>query len=326
MGQGLGIWRWVRRDEVDDERWNRVVRSDIRSLPYGLTEVLDARTKQWGGLIRNDYEAVCPIPFRRIAGILTLCRMPLGLQQLGIFYSPACAIHRESDAVKDWEDVETALGALPKDFFWLDLNFQEGLNNPKPDGNWKKVGPTAWFRSWNRQNAVVLLKKDYRLNYESYSEQTRRNLKKAQSARLEIFEHDSPEVLVQAFEQHQVKRYGKIPSQFLNAIRWQMHALIHQRRGMVQTVYGPGNELLAGAFWWFSGDRMILYFSTVTDAGRECQAMSFLINETVLQASGTWSRLDFEGSQAPGLFRFYLGWGAEPKPYLRIQRFRIPFA
>jgi hypothetical protein len=325
MGREVSSWRWVRRDDVDDDRWNRVVRSDERSLPYGLTEVLDARAKQWGGLVRNDYEAVCPIPYRRVAGCVNVARMPLGLQQLGIFFAPSCRINSEANSVDEWSELYSALEVLPKNFIWLDLHFHEGLPLIKSEGAWWKSGPLSWMRCWNRQNAVLHLEREYQLNFEGFSEQTRRNVKKAQSAQLGLFEHDSPEVLIQAFEQHQVKRYGAMPNDFLNSVRWQMHALIHQRKGMVQTVYGPGNEFLAGAFWWFHGDRMILYFSTVTEAGRDLQAMSYLINEVVLQASGTWSRLDFEGSQAPGLFRFYLGWGAQPKPYLRVQRFRIPF-
>jgi len=325
MGRKVSSWRWVLRDDIDDDRWDRVVLSDERSLPYGLTEVLDARAKQWGGLVRNDYEAVCPIPYRRIAGCVNISRMPLGLQQLGLFYAPSCRLNRETHPVDEWSELYSALDALPENFIWLDLHFHEGLPLIKPEGLWWKSGPWGWMRCWNRQNAVLHLENEYQLNFECFSEQTRRNVKKAQNAHLELFEHDSPEVLIHAFEQHQVKRYGAMPNDFLKSVRWQMHALIHQRKGMVHTVYGPGNEFLAGAFWWFQGDRVVLYFSTATDAGRELQAMSYLINEVVLQASGTWRRLDFEGSQAPGLFRFYLGWGAQPKPYLRVQRFRIPF-
>ena len=68
---------------------------------------------------------------------------------------------------------------------------------------------------------------------------------------------------------------------------------------------------------------MILYFSAITDEGRTHQAMSYLINEALIQASGTWKRLDFEGSQEEGLHNFNLGWGADTLPYLRLQRFKF---
>jgi hypothetical protein len=51
--------------------------------------------------------------------------------------------------------------------------------------------------------------------------------------------------------------------------------------------------------------------------------MSYLINEALIQASGTWKRLDFEGSQEDGLHQFYLGWGAKTLPYLRLQRLKF---
>jgi hypothetical protein len=120
-----------------------------------------------------------------------------------------------------------------------------------------------------------------------------------------------------------MKKYTGISSMFLDAVSGQMNALASKRRGVVHTVYGPGNQLYAGAFWWFQGDRMILYFSAITDEGRKCQAMSYLINEALIQASGTWKRLDFEGSQEDGLHQFYLGWGAKTLPYLRLQRLKF---
>lgn len=314
MGEEVLNWRWLGRDEIDDTRWDKAVKADSRSVPYGLSEVLDARCEEWGGMVLGAYEAVFPVPCKQKGGVM-YSRMPLGLQQLGIF---------GPEALKNWEQVEAVLRALPRRLVWLDIYLHEGLECPEGVlHTWKWRRWLQFEKGSPRRTAVLKIAKSYEEIHRNYSGQTMKNVKNATAYPLTWFEHDSPEVLVRAFRDNQMKRYTGISSGFLDAISIQMNALVSKHRGVVHTVYGPGNQLYAGAFWWFQGDRMILYFSAVTDEGRKHQAMSYLINEALIQAAGTWKRLDFEGSQQEGLHRFNLGWGAETLPYLRLQRLNL---
>ena len=314
MAQTELNWRWLGREEIDDIRWDQVVKADSRSVPYGLTEILDARCVEWGGMVLGNYEAVFPLPFKKRWGLL-YSRMPFGLQQLGIF---------GPDVLKSWIHVEAVLKCLPKRLIWLDIHLHEGIEDAvDPSAKWKWLG-LFQFEKWHkRRTAVLEIAKTYEEVHRNYSGQTAKNVKKATSQAFTWFEHDSPEVLIRTFRENQMKKYTGISAMFLDAVSGQMNALVSKRRGVVHTVYGPGNQLYAGAFWWFQGDRMILYFSAITDEGRTHQAMSYLINEALIQASGTWRRLDFEGSQEEGLHHFYLGWGAETLPYLRLQRLKF---
>jgi len=314
MAQTELNWRWLGREEIDDIRWDQVVKADSRSVPYGLTEILDARCVEWGGMVLGNYEAVFPLPFKKRWG-LWYSRMPFGLQQLGIF---------GPDVLKSWIHVETVLKGLPKRLIWLDIHLHEGIEDAKVSSTkWKCVHPFQWERWQNRRTAVLHMAKTYEEVHRNFSGQTTKNVKKASSHAFTWFEQDPPEVLIRAFRENQMKKYTGISSTFLEAVLGQMNVLVSKRRGVVHTVYGPGNQLYAGAFWWFQGDRMILYFSAITEEGRRYQAMSYLINEALIQASGTWKRLDFEGSLDEGLHRFNLGWGAETLPYLRLQRFKF---
>lgn len=320
----MNAWRWVEREQIEDERWDRTVRSDARSLPYGLTQVLDARCSSWGALIYGDYVAVWPIPYKKIAGF-GWSRMPLGIQQLGIFSLDDWRVRFPVGSELEHASVLNALRVLPRWLIWVDVHLHEGYKGFENEDSWNRDG-TSWFRMRTRRNVVLPLSKEYSKNYEQFRPQIVRNLKKAQQQTWSVFENDAPDVLISAFEQNQGIRYsGRIPQEFLSVLRQQMHVLLHQRRGMVHTVYGPGNQFHAGAFWWFHGDRIVLYFSAVSEEGRKSHAMTYLINELIMQASGTWSRLDFEGSQEEGLFRFNMGWGGVSLPYIRMQRFRIPW-
>ena len=124
------------------------------------------------------------------------------------------------------------------------------------------------------------------------------------------------------FELHQGQRYHYDPG-FIPGIQSAMHFMVHQGKGAVWTLYGEGNQFLAGAFFAFSGNRAVLLFSAVSDLGREQQSMSYLIQEAITFMQGRWDILDFEGSSEPGLARFYQGFGAELRPYLRYQRYAI---
>jgi hypothetical protein len=48
-------------------------------------------------------------------------------------------------------------------------------------------------------------------------------------------------------------------------------------------------------------------------------------NEFITMAVGRWKIYDFEGSMAPGLARFYSGFGAENEPYLSWERWNVPW-
>ena len=51
--------------------------------------------------------------------------------------------------------------------------------------------------------------------------------------------------------------------------------------------------------------------------------MTHLIDQAIIDAVGRYDLFDFEGSKAPGLARFYQGFGAKLVPYLRFQRYAL---
>src|SRR5687767_8915533 len=76
--------QYLKRKEIDANKWNRCVDSAAHSLLYARTEYLDAMADHWNGLVLDDYKAVMPLPYRVKWGICYVA-MPAFVQQLGIF-------------------------------------------------------------------------------------------------------------------------------------------------------------------------------------------------------------------------------------------------
>jgi hypothetical protein len=140
----------------------------------------------------------------------------------------------------------------------------------------------------------------------------------------QLWEYSNPEELWTYFVQNQGKKY-RIPPGYERSMKSAMYHLLHQGRGAVWAAIGPGNQWLAGMFVAFSGDRAVVLFSATTEEGRERQSMTWLVNEFITMAVGRWSVLDFEGSSAPGLARFYQGFGAINRAFLVWERWNLPW-
>ena len=62
-------------------------------------------------------------------------------------------------------------------------------------------------------------------------------------------------------------------------------------------------------------DRLTFLFSGNSEAGKSCQAMTFLLDQVIREFAGRMGVLDFEGSDDDNLARFYLGFGSIEKKY-----------
>src|ERR1700678_4772667 len=77
--------RILKRNLIDDTKWNHAIRHASNSLPYAYTWYLDALCSRWVGLVMGDYEFIMPLPIGRKWGLLYVYQ-PLFCQQLGVFY------------------------------------------------------------------------------------------------------------------------------------------------------------------------------------------------------------------------------------------------
>jgi len=291
----------------DPEVWRAMwsLRSD--RFPYDNLNYLDALGVEWASVVSD--KVGLPYAIGRSVLGFKQAYCPLGAQRLGPLGEKANVA----------QHVRQALDALPR-YTRLRLNLSKPEDWPEPTSwHWRKGG---WERWAEMPNYELKLGSSYEQVYSGFSSQTRRNLAKASGNQL--WEYSNPDELWGYFVQNQGEKY-QIPKGYEQAMKSAMYHLLHQGRGAVWAAIGEGNQWLAGMFVAFSGDRAVLLFSAVTPEGRERNAMTWLVNEFITMAVGRWKVFDFEGSKAPGLARFYKGFGAENTPYLSWERWNIPW-
>ncbi|MCH8553719.1 MAG: hypothetical protein LAT76_01070 [Schleiferiaceae bacterium] len=302
----MSVVKFVEGKDIDFDKWDAVIQRDPYGNMYGYSWYLDMIVPEWHGLVAGDYESVMPLPTAKKFGLDYLTR-PYGAQQLGIY---------SKDPISQ-ELVNAFLSAIPKKYKWVDIYLNQ--HNPVEGISGRGITVTP------QVNVELSLEVRYSSLFESYSKQTKRNLKKAQKFPLQLFEHDSPDVLVSLFQRNKGKTLSNLTEEHYSKIKHIMYVLMHKRKGYLWTAYDDRNSICAGIFFADIGNRVILLFSANDAYGKESHAITWLL-DTYFQAKAGGNQIfDFEGSNIEGLKQFYLGFGGEALLYHRVIRNILPF-
>ncbi|NVK05733.1 MAG: GNAT family N-acetyltransferase [Flavobacteriia bacterium] len=298
--------RYISAGDLDVDKWDACVHSDPEPLIYNTSWYLDTLGDDWDGLVFGDYLAVMPVVHGK-KWRQTYVYRPFGVQQQGI----------SGQGADDAQLVYSFLEVLTSKYRYCEVY----LNHTNPSERL----PKHWSDS-EKVNLVLPISGSYENLYENFSKNTKRNIKKAKKHKFTVFEHDPPDVLIRLFQENQGKKY-KVDDDFFRVMRHLMHVLLHKRRAVLWTLHDERNSPVAGIFVVEYKGRATLLFSAMDDYGREHGAMAHLINEYLVMASGHVILFDFEGSNEPGLERFYKGFGAVHRNYsfLKYNRLPLPF-
>ncbi|HAD96852.1 MAG TPA: hypothetical protein DCG19_05560 [Cryomorphaceae bacterium] len=295
--------RYVKHAFINRDKYDQCIKLDRSELMYGMSWYLDTVCENWDALVLNDYDAVWPLPVRSKMGVTYFYR-PFGVQQLGVFSRREVTQSLLDDFVK----------ALVKNCRYADVF----LNDTQP---WTSQIPKCEWTS--NSNYVLDINTSYEELYEGYSTNLKRNIRKAQKNNWQLFEHDDPTCLTSLFKDDRQDEL-KLPQPFYKTVERLMFTCLHRSCGHIWTLYGQGNQLEAGIFVTEFGNRLTLLFTGNSEAGRQHQAMAWLINEFIILHSSKGKRLDFEGSNNAGLARFYKSFGSELYPYQNLKYNGLP--
>lgn len=285
---------FLRREEIDDELWNRVIASSEFETVYAYTWYLDACADRWGALVLPEYKFVMPVAFRRKFGF-RYTYQPRFCQQLGIY----------SELKVDEVLSGCFLQALMKHFKFGDYAFNEGMRSGRQKG----------FEISDNINYTLYLGASYDQLKKGYKENCTRNVGKARKSGLEFTGEIRIKELVALKRQHDHIRLDDKHYQSLTA----MYSGLEEA-GKVKA-YGVkyGSDVLAGAIFAFSKKRVHYLLSVSTDAGKELNAMFYVIDRIIQINSGKDLFLDFEGSNISGVARFFSGFGGKAQKYQRAR-------
>lgn len=294
---------YLRHQEIDKKRWDQLIAHAPGGNLYCQSWYLDAVCPGWQALVNSDYSAVMPLTARRKYGFNYLCQ-PLLSQQLGIFSRTPVPPGVTGEF----------LSAIPPVFRLIEITLNE--NTPAHDA----------FPVQKHTTCKLKMNHPYTKLQERYSENTRRNLKKAASENLRfrtnIPTHEFLELLGKDKSPGaEILLHRKNKPAFLRLVP----TLLNRNAGMICGVRNRHEDLLSAALiGQFKGFHYYLA-PALNDQGREARAMFYLIDRYIHLHAGLPATLDFEGSDIETVARFYKGYGAAAHTYTSLRINRLPW-
>lgn len=294
---------FLQRDEIDDGKWDACIYDSFNSLVYAYTWYLDNVADDWSALVLDNYKAVMPLPQRKKWGF-TYIYQPFFCQQLGVF----------SNAEISQEMVDAFFKAIPAHFSFVDI--QANIFT-KPE-----VGNIVTKQKTNHRLPLI---STYEKLEKGYNENTKRNIKKAKKAKIELLENAEPSSIIKLYREN----YGHFTPEVKEEDYQRLNRLVNAclKMGVLKAwaAFDEHNSLCGGCL--FINDHKNVYYilGGATDEGKEKGALFAIFNGFIETKAGQDLVLDFEGSEIEGIARFYRGLGAKPVYYYNVQQNRLPY-
>ena len=274
--------------EIDKQKWNNCLEQSKFAKIYAYSWYLDIVAPNWKALIQDDYKAVFPLPIKKRLGISYISQ-PLFTQQLGLFSS--------ENSVK----FEEFMSRIPKKIWLRSLQAHNNSTYAKTKDNFEL-------------DISAVIEKIR----EKYSQNTKRNIKKAREQQL-IIKACSNQSLIQLFKSNKGKEVKEMNEESYSILSNLLHKIQEKKKGNCYGIFKDG-ELISSAFFSNCFKRSIYLFAASNTYAKKIGANHLLIDTYIEKYKQDSLILDFEGSMIPSLARFYASFGAAKKPYYIIKR------
>ncbi len=290
--------KFIKNKNIDIQKWDSCVEQAANRKIYAFSWYLDIVAESWNALIFGDYEFVMPIPSNKKFGIPYIIQPPY-CQQLGIFPKAPQEIQEEF------------MQQFTKSFKYIQY-FLNAAHDPLPNSP---------FTLLDRINLVLPLIQDYESIVNEFTKHTKRNLKAAKTAKVEVVKG------LRTDEFMKIKKENlktKASDKALHKLYLLINNTVASGRGTIYGAYSDVNNLCSAAFILFDGNRVYYLNAFSTNEGRENRAMYAIVDSIIKEFAGSGRILDFEGSMVEGVARFYKGFGALQEKYFYLKWNKLP--
>ncbi len=317
---------YLKHNEINLEKWDRCINNSINGRVYALSWYLDTVCKNWDALVEDDYNSVMPITWRKKYGIHYLFQ-PHFTQQLGIFSSKNLSP----------DEIKIFLNAIPEKFKFAEicLNIEnssvlideneEGFLNKKAGFDLFDSNSLAAIKYEKKINCELDLSQPYGNIFKNYSENTRRNIKKAEERKVKIMsEKISIGSVIEIFKNNKGKEFPHLKTEYFDILKNLI--LLAEEKKMLHIIgsFNNENKLIAGMVFLVYRKRAIFLFSASNQLAKESGAIFLLIDRYISEHCEKQSILDFEGSNNLNLARFYKSFGAKEYVFLQLKKNNLP--
>lgn len=294
----LPMIKHIENKNIDKKKWDALIAKSPDSCIFVYSWYLDVVCENWSALVLNDYESVFPLASKSKYKINYLYQ-PFFTRYFGAF-----------SKTQQTNKLTTAfLKAIPEKYKYIEFCLHETSDFDLSD-----------YSKTERKYQLLDLNAPYQALYKEYSENARRNVKKAIKAGF-VIKHDvAPQVVVNLFKSTKGQELEVFKAKDYEILLELMRLLVKQNKAESSAVYDKEGKLCAAGFFMKSKDRFIFLKSGVTDHGKVNGAMHFLFDTFIQQYAGTKNTLDFGGSSVETVARFYKNFGAKDCVYLQLKK------
>jgi len=292
--------KFLKRNEIDIERWDRCISEAANGQIFAYSYYLDTCCKHWGALIEGDYESVFPIAWDHKFGISYLFQ-PHYTRHFGIYGKNIEEKH-----------ISLYLQHLPKQFNYLDFSIIQ-----------KNIAANKSIATETKVYQQLTLNASYDEIKKKYSDNLKRNLKKSEGENYQITSDFSHEIIIEEFRKLKNEKDLDYSEKNLDTLGKLMQ-VISDRGNSYKMGVMNGEELIAGAFFMETNNRIIYLKGFTKEEGKKNGAMHLLFDRFIQQNAGSNKTFDFGGSNVSGVARFYKNFGATDSVYLHLHQNKLP--
>lgn len=294
--------RFIENKDIDYPKWDLCIDNSPFGITYAKSWYLDRICPHWDALVWGDYLYIMPLVTNRKYGISYIYQ-PFFTQQLGVF----------SAFEVNPEIVNRFLNAVPLVYRLADIKLNLG-----------NLPTTTSYQYRKNITYHLSLARNHHEIQKSYNENTRRNIQKAKKNDIWISPvYEIPQFI--GFTKSNLKdKSPEITDAHYQALQNVVNYAVFHHEGELYGAWDSTNNLVAAAFFLNSNRKSIYLAASSNSAGMEQSAMFLLIDTFIRANSGQNRVLDFEGSNLPGIARFYAGFGAVPQVYYSAHRNNLP--
>lgn len=292
----------LKRKEINTILWDQCVERSPEGEVFCYSWYLDACCPDWMALVDGMYETVFPFAMRTKIGINYLYQ-PYFVRHFAV-------ISRTNTTA---EQRLSMLGALPDAIMYYD--FCLGRHHHEA---------AEGFRTDERIYQALSLSQAYDDIHGRYSENLKRNIRKATKRRLTLIRDNIPARVAEGFRRHQGEKLEKFSTEDFDRLNRLMHTAQENCETWCLGIKDDRGKEHAGAFFLRTGDTVLYLKGFTSPEGKESGAMHFLFDHLIQELAGSDLTLDFGGSSVKSVARFNHQFGSSDHVYLHVKMNRLP--
>lgn len=294
--------KYLSHKEIDKAKWDTCIEQSINSQMYAYSWYLDITAPGWEALILDDYRAVFPLTIKR--KFFYYLYQPFFTQQLGLFYTQSA----DADLVKEF------IRAIPTKVRYIDIF----LNEVTPDFQLKNARLIA------RKNYVLELSEPLLSLQKTFSEHTRRNIRKAEREQQLIRPCDIADIVSQ-YKRNKGEETKELHPHDYEVLEHLLFEMEKRNLLIPLAACDEYNKILSSCAFVKVNNRIYYVLGSVNAEGKEKRSMYLIFQHVLKKYAEQNILLDFEGSEKPGIARFFKGFGAVKRSYKELKINNLPF-